>query len=415
MACDVCADCLRRSELVAHLAPRIAALLDRPDRRVPGLLALSEHDLIEAVAGSSAPAARRFLERFDRRAAIARLDAARVEALCGHAEAYPASLHRLADPPVALYCTGGTDRLAELIAMPAVTVVGSRHASPYALEVAYELGRCLGAARVAVVSGLALGVDAAVHRGVLDGGGEPLAVLACGPDVAYPRRHRGLHERVRERGAVIAELPPGTRPFRWSFPARNRIMAGLANLTVIVEAAEASGSLITAAFAEQIGADVGVVPGRVTSLRSVGSNRLLRDGAQVVLGAEDVLEALFGLGRVPMPEPDGGAARPGGSGESRSGCERERTSPHRGAPTVAAASTTELEPHELRVLDAVEALEAGADAIGRETGLPAGVVRAALGRLEAAGMLTRDALGSYERTARDVSDRRTMLDRGGLP
>ena len=96
---------------------------------------------------------------------------------------------------------------------------------------AYALGRGLGAAGVTVVSGLALGIDATAHRGCLDGGGLPVAVLACGPDVVYPRRHRRLHERVREEGLVLSELPPGTPPFRWSFPARNRIMAGLARMT----------------------------------------------------------------------------------------------------------------------------------------------------------------------------------------
>ena len=114
---------------------------------------------------------------------------------------------------------------------------------------AYSLGRGLGSSGVPVVSGLALGIDATAHRGCLDGDGPPLAVLARGPDAVYPRRHRTLYAKVREAGIVLSELPPGTEPFLWAFPARNRIMAGLARMTVVVEAAQPSGSLITSDFA----------------------------------------------------------------------------------------------------------------------------------------------------------------------
>ena len=157
-------------------------------------------------------------------------------------------------------------------------------------------GRGLGAAGVPVISGLALGIDGTAHRGCLDGGGVPVAVVASGPDVVYPRRHRSLHERVRAAGLVLSELPPGTEPYRWSFPARNRIMAGLARMTLVVEAADPSGSLITAEFAKDLGRCVAAVPGRITSSVARGTNNLLKDGATPISGTEDVLDELFGVG-----------------------------------------------------------------------------------------------------------------------
>ena len=163
-----------------------------------------------------------------------------------------------------------------------------------------------------VISGLALGIDGTAHRGCLDGGGVPVAVVASGPDVVYPRRHRSLHERVRAEGLVLSELPPGTEPYRWSFPARNRIMAGLARMTLVVEAADPSGSLITAEFAKDLGRCVAAVPGRITSSVARGTNNLLKDGATPISGTEDVLDELFGVGvrRVPEARPAHGPDDP---------------------------------------------------------------------------------------------------------
>ena len=237
-------------------------------------------------------------------------EAVGVIAVCRHSRHYPPPLEDLDDAPAVLFAVGRGgraevfERLERLGAEPAVAVVGTRNPSPYGREVAYALGRGLGAAGVPVVSGLALGIDATAHRGCLAGGGLPVAVLACGPDVAYPRRHRGLHREVRERGLVLAELPPGTHPFRWSFPARNRIMAGLARMTVVVEAADPSGSLITSDFARDLGRSVAAVPGHVTSRVARGTNGLLRDGAVPITGPRDVLDELFGAGARPLPPPD---------------------------------------------------------------------------------------------------------------
>jgi DNA processing protein len=364
---DACDACLRRAFLVAHLAPRIAGLLDRAAPRIPGLLALPDDAFVAAVAGKDRDGAWAFLEGFEVEWAREALERFQVLALCRHAGEYPAAVHELADAPAVLFGLGTMDALRALRDEPAVTVVGSRRASPYGTEVAYALGRGLGAAGVPVVSGLAVGIDGTAHRGCLDGSGVTVAVLACGPDVVYPHRHIRLHERIQAKGIVLSELPPGTRPFRWSFPARNRIMAALARMTVVVEAAEPSGSLITADFARDLGRAVAAVPGRITSSVARGTNGLLRDGAVPVTGTEDVLDELFGVGvRRPPPVPE---------------ARHEPTDPRQRAVLEAAERYTSI------------------DAIARELGLTASDIRVALGRLEAEGWLVRRDLGGWERAA----------------
>ena len=371
-----CHPCLRRALLVAGLAPRIAALLERPRQRVAGLLALPEAELLAAVAGERAEPLLAELDEIDLDEQLERLVDRGVLALCRHSDAYPRPLLELADPPAVLFALGRFEVLAALQDEPAVAIVGTRNPSPYGTEVSYALGRGLGAAGVPVVSGLALGIDATAHRGCLDGRGLPVAVLACGPDVVYPRRHRGLQRSVAEAGLVLSELPPGTRPFRWSFPARNRIMAGLARMTVVVEAADPSGSLITTDFARDLGRSVAAVPGRVTSLVARGTNGLLRDGAVPITAPEDVLDELFGVGRWRTRAPEQGTGR-------------RLAEPD--------------DPHLRSVLEAAE--RAGSvSAIAGATGLAAGAARAALGRLEADGYLVRRDLGGWERAMPTIEE-----------
>ena len=362
---DACDPCLRRSFLIGRLAPRIAGLLERPRARVAGLLALSEADLLAAVAGPHAERLLEELDNLDLGDERERLADKGVSAFCRHSHAYPPLLLELGDPPAALFALGRLETLEALRHEPDVAIVGTRNPSPYGREVAYSLGRGLGAAGVPVVSGLALGIDATAHRGCLAGNGVPVAVLACGPDVVYPRRHRRLHERVQESGLVLSELPPGTQPFRWSFPARNRIMAGLARMTVVVEAAEPSGSLITTDFARDLGRSVAAVPGRVTSRVARGTNGLLRDGAVPITGAEDVLDELFGAGMRSVPS-------------------QEATRPDPDDPRLA------------RVLEAAERMSS-IGAIAAAVNLDSAETRAALGRLEADGWLVRRDLGGWER------------------
>jgi DNA processing protein len=185
---SACDDCLRRAHLVAALAPRIAGLLDRPARPSRALLALDDDDLVQAVAGAGATAAA-LLEGFHPEQARKRAAEAEVVAVCRHERGYPAPLRELVDVPAVLFARGRTGMLRALGAEPAVAIVGSRRPTPYGLEIAQALGRGLAAAGVTVVSGLALGVDAAAHRGCLEIAGFPVAVLAGGPDAPYPRSH----------------------------------------------------------------------------------------------------------------------------------------------------------------------------------------------------------------------------------
>jgi DNA processing protein len=201
---------------------------------------------------------------------------------------YPSLLAELHDPPAELYVRGDVD----VISQPAVAIVGARSCSAYGAQVARSLARELAAAGLVVVSGLARGIDAEAHRGTLAVSGRTVAVLGCGIDRDYPRSHAELARRIRAQGAVVSEYPPGVEPAPWRFPARNRIIAGLCAATVVVEARERSGALITADFALELGRDVFAVPGEITSALSAGTNDLLRQGAAPLLSAADVLVAL---------------------------------------------------------------------------------------------------------------------------
>ncbi len=292
-ACDAC---LRRSELVAAVAGPLDVEWRR--RSAPsGVLSLPDDAL--AALDPSGRAARRVAD-FSADAARAAIDAAGLTAVCRCGPAYPERLRELADPPAVLHVAGHAEALA---AEHAVAIVGARRGTGYGLEVARSLGRGLAAAGIPVVSGLAMGVDSAAHIGAVEHAGPPpVAVLAGGADIPYPPSRRRLYERIVERGCVVSELPPGFTAFRWSFVARNRIIAALAALTVVVEAAERSGSLTTADFAEQLGRPVGAVPGPVTSRFSAGTNGLIAAGAGVVRGTRDVLDQLLGPS-APPPGP----------------------------------------------------------------------------------------------------------------
>jgi len=201
---------------------------------------------------------------------------------------YPTALGVIYDPPPRIWVRGDAD----ILHAPAVAVVGSRRASPYALEVAFRLAAGLARRHVTVVSGMARGVDAAAHRGALDAGGVTVAVFGCGIDVIYPREHRTLAEHITACGALVSEFPPGTAPLKSHFPRRNRIISGLSLGVVVVEAADASGSLITADFALDQGRAVFAVPGNVLGGKNGGAHALLRDGAKLVETADDILDEL---------------------------------------------------------------------------------------------------------------------------
>lgn len=202
--------------------------------------------------------------------------------------AYPSLLATIADPPDELWLRGRLD----LLSAEAVAIVGSRGASPYALEIAAALAFDLARCGLVVVSGMARGVDGAAHRGALHAGGATVAVLGSGVDVPYPAEHADLLLKIASTGVVVSELPPGTPPLAHNFPRRNRIISGLSRAVVVVEAHERSGSLITARCALEQGRDVMAVPGNALSGRNRGSHALLKDGAKLVEGVDDILEEL---------------------------------------------------------------------------------------------------------------------------
>jgi len=273
---------------------------------------------------------------------------------------FPELLRQIHDPPRALFLRGAAD--ADALAGPAVAIVGARACSPYGAQVARMLGRELAAAGLVVVSGLARGVDGEAHRGALETEGVTVAVLGCGIDRDYPAAHAELARRICERGLVVSEYEPGVEPAPWRFPARNRIIAGLAAVTVIVEARERSGALITADFALEDGREVFAVPGEITGSLATGTNRLLRQGAAPLTEVDDVL-ALFGLAASQRPR----------------------------ASAVGASAAAVLE----RLTDGA----ASADELGRATGLEPGQLAAALAELELAGLVV-EADGRYRGVVR---------------
>ncbi len=358
-----CPDCLRRSWLLALLGPYVEKIATgSPGSRSPELLRLSNEDLVAVAAPKVAGQLLGRIEALGEAELAAELDAAGCWACCQHSTVYPTPLRDALDAPWALIGRGDHQLLANLEQGGTVTVVGARRATSYGREVARELGRELAGAGILVVSGLAFGIDACAHRGALEAG-NTVAVLGCGPDTAYPAAHRSLWRQVCERGAVVSELPPGAQPWRWTFPARNRIMAALAGMTLVVEAAARSGSLITADLAADLGRDLGAVPGPVTSRASAGPNNLLAGGACVVRDAQDVLDAMLGVGARRL----------------------ERCGP-------------DLDASQLDALAAVEAGATSCDAVAAALGLPGAEAGAALTRLELLGYLACSPLGIYSRT-----------------
>ena len=362
-----CRECASRGLLLSALAPHIDRAVDhRAGERARDILALSDAELAQAVLpGGGREVLARVRSRERHEALLGELAAAGCWSTCRHRDGYPGALASTGPAaPRALFVAGEPAAVAELEPDRTATIVGSRRAGAYGREVARALARELAESGIVVVSGMALGVDAAAHGGALAAGGRTVAVLGTGADRPYPRSHRRLYDRIAAHGAVVSELPPGSPTFRWMFPARNRLMAAVAGITVVVEAAERSGSLITAEMAIDGGRQVGAVPGPVTSWRSAGANKLLADGAAVVRGAQDVLDLLLGPG-APRVERRG--------------------------PAIAA--------RERAALAAVEAGAATAEGVSAHAELPFTAALAALGRLERDGYLATDATGALARTA----------------
>jgi DNA processing protein len=288
---------------------------------------------------------RAFARAFDEGAYLARLREQGVRWIARDDPAFPPLLGAIHDPPPGLFIRGEAD--IDVLRGPTVAVVGARACSPYGSHVARMLGRELAAAGLVVVSGLARGVDGEAHRGALDAGGTTIAVLGCGIDRDYPAAHRELAGRVRATGLVLSEYAPGVEPAPWRFPARNRVIAGLSAVTIVVEARDRSGALITADLALEEGREVFAVPGEITSALSAGTNDLLKLGATPLTRSEDVLD-LFGL--------------VGGD-----------------------TDVVEVGPAAAKVLERLRDGPASPDELVRSTGLDAGSLAAALTELELAG------------------------------
>jgi DNA processing protein len=300
----------------------------------------------------------RFARDFDEAAYLVAIEAGGIRWLARSAAAFPRGLAAIFDPPVGLFVRGDED--TSLLERPAVAIVGARSCSPYGASVARMLGRELAAAGLVVVSGLARGVDGEAHRGALEVGGATIAVLGCGVDRVYPAAHAELAGRVAERGLIVSEYVPGVEPAPWRFPARNRIIAGLAGATVVVEARERSGALITADLALEEGREVFAVPGEITSALSAGTNALLRTGATALTSSGDVLEA-FGI-------------------------------------AAAAPQSVDLSPAADLVLTRLRDRPAGVDELTRELSVPASDIATALAELELA-TLVDECAGVYRASA----------------
>lgn len=218
--------------------------------------------------------------------------------------AYPKQLLEIPDPPALLYVAGE----ARLLSSPALAIVGSRNATPQGLRNAHAFARALSDAGLAIVSGLAIGVDSEAHRGGLEGSGSTIAVLGTGIDVIYPRRNAPLADDILSRGALVSEFPLGTEPHAGNFPRRNRLISGLARGCLVVEAAVDSGSLISARLAADQGREVFAIPGSIHSPLSKGCHALIKQGAKLVESAQDVLDELGIPARRAeiAPEPGGG-------------------------------------------------------------------------------------------------------------
>jgi DNA processing protein len=389
---------LAGAQISARAALRLLEVFGEPE----GIFAATPREWT-AAARLSPAACQRLLAAVNRPTAeaLARLARLGISLLGLTDPAYPPRLRAIPDPPAVLFVKG------TLVAEDtrAIAIVGSRRASPYGRHVAAELAAGLAQQGFTVVSGMALGADAAAHEGALRAGGRTLAVLGSGIDVVYPAEHVDLYARIAASAAVISEYPPGLSPTRYTFPARNRIISGLSLGVVVVEAPEDSGALITAQHALEQGREVFAVPGSVNSAQSRGTHKLLRDGAKLVESVADILEDLllelpakravaplagpsWGPGDAePTPAPAPAPAR------TPARTPKPVAPPPPPAPTPAPA----LPPAEAAVLALLSTTAKHVDDLIEAANLPPAQVNAALLMLELKGLIQRQPGNLYVR------------------
>ncbi|MBN1629509.1 MAG: DNA-processing protein DprA [Thermoleophilia bacterium] len=294
---------------------------------------------------------------------------------------YPQELRHLDMPPAGLFVQGVPGVIARLRTMPRVTIVGTRKASSYGVRATEAFATAFATSGIAVISGMALGIDGRAHQATLEAGGLTVAVLGCGPDIVYPPRNRWLYEKIIAHGAVVSELPPGAPPARWTFPHRNRILAALGDAVMVVEAPRASGALQTVTWALALGRSVFSVPGSIYVENHRGCNLLLRDGAGVAVDPCVTVEDFLVQTRTERNgrEPHDGstqAVRRAGEGMLRDiGDGRDREA----------------------VLQALAAGPASVDGLIGQTGLSVRELTVALATLELDGLARRSGPGIYAR------------------
>lgn len=328
--------------------------------------------------------------------------------------AYPSKLKHIADPPILLYYKG---QLPDFDAQPVIGVVGTRKASAYGMQTAKRMGYQIAKCGGIVVSGMAYGIDGMAMSGALTADQMTVGVLGCGADIVYPLSNRALFRDVASYGCILSEFAPGTQPAKWTFPKRNRIISGLSNGVLVVEAPEGSGALITAGHALEQGRDVFVVPGNIDQPGFVGSHRLLRDGATLVSSGWDILseyQALYpdkihreeGLAHQsiypdelakasletekPLPKVAQKRSLPGKSHPLKKILEKKTID---NQPTEAYSDVNTVQPklsdQEQRIVDALRSGERLVDDVIAETGLTTGKILALLTMLELKGVLKR--------------------------
>lgn len=299
---------------------------------------------------------------------------------------YPTALLDIPDPPLMLYALGQTAQLATLQAQPALAVVGSRNPTPQGADNARAFARSLAASGLVIVSGLALGVDGAAHEGALEGAGPPgaagrlatLAVVGTGLDRVYPRQHHALAQRIAQQGLLLSEYPLGTPPLAAHFPRRNRLIAGLSQATLVVEAALQSGSLITAQQALEQGRDVMAIPGSIHAPQSKGCHALIKQGAKLVESAQDVLEELRLPLALPLVQPALNLGADGLAADAPDGVRADE--------------------EDRALLRALGHDPVGLDALQGRCGWPTAQLQARLLELELAGQVGRLPGGLFQRT-----------------
>lgn len=334
--------------------------------------------------GMDPAAAARFVKarrRFSVQRAVEVLEGSGLRFIPHGSPSYPEELTNLSHPPAGLFARASEAGLAVLQTAPRITIVGTRKATAYGLRAADMFAEAFACAGVAVISGLALGIDGRAHRAALGAGGDTFAVLGCGADVVYPRRHRSLYEAVARTGAVVSELPPGHPPSRWTFPQRNRLLAALGDAVVVVEGSLSSGAMHTAGEAASLGRPVYAVPGPVGVDNHRGCNMLLYDGAVPAVDPGLTVEDFFAQTRIER----GGRCRL-----------------LRGAGLTGGAAGSALLPGLVAVgregiLQAVSERACSVDGLVARTGMPVRALAGALAELELAGYVVRAGPGLFIR------------------